>query len=189
MRSGRCSNVIGFDDAPFERDRPGPVIVVGAVFAGLRLDGVLTGTVDKDGTDAAARLADLVLRSKFSGHIRLIMLQGISLGGFNVVDVPALHEQTGLPVLVVSRVNPDMTAIRQALLTDVADGEKKWASIERIGLMEPVNGVYMQRAGISRDQAASVISRFSINSRVPEPIRVAHLIAGALATGQSRGAP
>jgi hypothetical protein len=55
--------------------------------------------------------------------------------------------------------------------------------------MEPVNGVYIQRVGLSPEEAAAVIRRFSVNSNIPEPIRVAHLIAGALATGQSRGAP
>ena len=189
MRARKLSNVIGFDDAPFGRRHRGPVAVVGAVFADLRLDGVLTGFIEKDGSDAAESLGRLVLGSKFSGHIRLIMLQGIALGGFNVVDGPALHETTGLPVLVLSRVNPDMPSIKNALLTGVPDGRQKWAMIEQLGKMEPVNGIYMQRIGLNRDEAASVIRRFSVNSRIPEPVRVAHLIAGALATGQSRGAP
>lgn len=185
----KFSNVVGFDDAPFARNDDGPVTVVGAVFADLRLDGVLTGTVDKDGADAADALAGLVLDSKFAGHIRLIMLQGIALGGFNVVDVPLLKQTTGLPVLVVSRINPDMAAIKKALLTEIPGGRHKWSIIEALGDMEPVQGVYIQRAGLSREEASSVITRFHINSRIPEPIRVAHLIAGAIATGQSRGSP
>ncbi len=189
MRQKKISNVVGFDDAPFARDYRGPVTVVGAVFAGLRLDGVLTGTVEKDGDDAARSLATLILESKFAGHIRLIMLQGIALGGFNVVDVPQLQKTTGLPVLVVSRVSPDMASIKKALLAGIPAGNNKWSLIENLGDMEAVNGVFIQRAGISREDAASVIGRFSINSRIPEPIRVAHLIAGAIATGQSRGAP
>lgn len=189
MRSRKFSNVIGFDDAPFERHYQGPVVVVGAVFAGLRLDGVVTGIIEKDGADAAKSLAKLILESRFAGHIRLIMLQGIALGGFNVVDAPALYEKTGLPMLVISRVNPDMESIRKALLTDIPDGRAKWSMIQRLGNMEPANGIYMQRVGISRDEAVAVIRQFSINSRIPEPVRVAHLIAGAVATGQSRGAP
>lgn len=189
MSPRKFSNVIGFDDAPFEREHRGAVTVVGAVFADLRLDGVIIGTIEKDGDDAARNLTDLVLESKFAGHIRLIMLQGIAMGGFNVVDVPSLNKATGLPVLVVSRVNPDMAAIRKALLTDIPDGKRKWALIKNLGDMEPVDGIFIQRSGISRDEAMSVIRRFSTNSRIPEPIRVAHLIGGAISTGQSRGAP
>ena len=189
MSPRKFSNIIGFDDAPFDRGRRVAVSVVGAVFADLRLDGVLIGTIEKDGNDAARALADLILESKFAGHIRLIMLQGIALGGFNVVDVPSLRQATGLPVLVISRVNPDMSAIQKALLAGIPEGQRKWSIIENLGEMEPVNGIFIQRAGLSRDEASSVIRRFSINSRIPEPIRVAHLFAGALATGQSRGAP
>jgi uncharacterized protein len=189
MSSRKFSNVVGFDDAPFDRNHQGPVMVVGAVFAGLRLDGVLTGTIEKDGADAAESLAGLILGSKFAGHIRLIMLQGIGLGGFNVVDAPALHEKTGLPVLVIARVKPDMDAIRKALQNGIPDGHRKWSIIQGLGEMEPVNGIYMQRIGFTPEEAAAVIRRFSVNSNIPEPIRVAHLIAGAMATGQSRGAP
>jgi len=189
MHPRKFSNVIGFDDAPVKRDHRGPVMVVGTVFADSRLDGVVTGTIEKDGNDAAGSLATLILESKFADHIRLIMLQGIALGGFNVVDVPDLHEKTGLPVLVISRINPDMASIKKALLTEIPDGRQKWSIIERLGMMEPINRIFAQRVGISREETADVISRFSLNSRIPEPIRVAHLIAGALVTGQSRGAP
>jgi len=189
MRQRRFSNIVGFDDAPFERRYQGPVVVVGAVFAGLRLDGVLIGTIAKDGADAAESLVSLILESRFADHLRLIMLQGIALGGFNVVDAPALHVKTGLPVLVVSRVNPNMASIKKALLTSIPGGREKWSMIERLGSMEPVNGIYMQRVGLSYEEAGAVIRRFSVNSRIPEPVRVAHLIAGAIATGHSRGAP
>ena len=49
----RFSNVVGFDDAPFARSHRGDVKVVGAVYAGLRLDGILVGRVRRDGANAA----------------------------------------------------------------------------------------------------------------------------------------
>lgn len=67
----RFSNVVGFDDAPFARDYAGRVAVVGAVYADLRLDGVLTGEVQKDGADAADVLGALILGSQFAAHSRI----------------------------------------------------------------------------------------------------------------------
>jgi len=185
----RFSNVVGFDDAPFAKDHAGPVAVVGAVYAGLRFDGVLMGEIQRDGENAAEVLAAMILQSRFADHIRLILLQGIALGGFNVVDVFALNQRTGLPVLVVSRVRPDMGAIKTALLASIPEGKKKWAVIERLGQMEEVADVFVQRVDIAMEQARQVIQRFAVHSRIPEPIRTAHLIAGALANGQSRGCP
>jgi len=187
MAEKHYSNVVGFDDTPFSRDHQGNVKVVGTVYAGRRFDGVLIGEVAKDGSDAAAQLAELVAGSRFAGHIQLILLQGIALAGFNVVDVFELHDRLGLPILVVARRQPDMAAIRDALSTHIAQGDKKWAVIERLGSMEPMGRVFVQRVGLSREQASAVMTRFCIYGHIPEPLRTAHMIAGALVYGHSRG--
>ncbi len=181
------SNVIGFDDAPFQRDHKGSVKVVGTVFARLRLTGVLVGEVEKDGSDAAEKLAQLVAQSKFFENLHLVMLQGIAVGGFNVVDVFALHERLSMPVLVVCRRDPDMEAIREALLRQIPNGAQKWALIERLGPMEPLHHVYVQRVGLTLAQAATTLKCFTVEGHIPEPLRTAHLIAGAIVDGESRG--
>jgi endonuclease V-like protein UPF0215 family len=189
MPSSALSHVIAFDDFPFLRAHRGDVPVVGAIFAGLRLEGVVRGRVRRDGANATRNLAELVERSKFAPQLQLVMLQGIALGGFNVVDIAALHARLSLPVLVVARRAPRLDKIRRALLTRVPGGARKWSLIERLGAMEPVAGVFVQRAGVSLHDAARVIRRLAVHSRIPEPLRTAHLIAGGIATGQSRGRP
>jgi len=183
------ANVIGFDDGPFAPGYAGPVAVVGAVFTSLQLSGVVIGQVEKDGADAAQQLARLVAESRFAEHVQLVMLQGITLAGFNVVDVFYLHRQLGLPILVVSRKLPDLTAIREALLTQIPGGEQKWALIEQLGPLEEAGHIYLQRVGLSLEQARAVVERFTVHSHLPEPLRTAHLIAGAIVNGQSRGRP
>lgn len=189
MSKKRFSNVIGFDDAPFPLEHTGPVKVVGAVFARLQLNGVLVGEVERDGSDAAEKLARLVAGSKFAANAQLIMLQGIALAGFNVVDVFYLHQQLGLPILVVSRKLPDLPAVRNALITQVPGGAQKWALISQLGPMEAAGHVYVQRLGLTIEQATTVIAQFAVYSHIPEPLRAAHLIAGAITNGQSRGKP
>ena len=187
MAGKTYSNVIGFDDAPFAHRHRGDVPVVGTVFAGRRFDGVLVGKVRRDGANAARNLAALVRGSKYREHLQLLMLQGIALAGFNVVDVEDLHRQLGLPVLVVARREPDMDAIRDALLTKVRGGRRKWALIERLGPMERASHVWIQRVGLTRPAARQIVRRYAIHGHVPEPLRMAHLIAGAIVTGQSSG--
>ena len=181
------SHVVGFDDSPFAQGRRGNVPVVGAVYAGLRLEGVVSGSVRQDGANAARNLARLVEGSKFARRIQLVMLQGIALGGFNVVDVHGLHRHLGIPILVVARRAPDLASVREALLTRVSGGARKWALIQRAGAMEPAGGVWVQRAGLTLEEAGLVVQRFAVHGRIPEPLRAAHLIAGGMATGQSRG--
>lgn len=182
----RISHVVGFDDAPFARDHRGNVLVVGAVFAGLRLEGVLTGRVRRDGANATRTLADMINASRFRGHLQAVLLQGIALAGFNVIDIHALHTVVGLPVLVVARRAPDLGRIRRALLTRVRGGKRKWALIEQAGPMRPVAGVFVQCVGLSLAEAGRLIERLAVNSDVPEPLRTAHIIAGGVAYGESR---
>jgi endonuclease V-like protein UPF0215 family len=186
VRIRRLSHAVGFDDAPFERAHRGDVLVVGAVYSGARLDGVLSAAVRRDGANATRVLGELVNRSRFREHLQLVMLQGIALAGFNVVDIHCLHEAVGLPVLVVSRRRPDLDAIRRALLGRVSGGARKWKLIEHAGPMEPIGGVYVQRAGLGSSEAQTLLARFAIHGAVPEPLRTAHLIAGGLASGESR---
>jgi endonuclease V-like protein UPF0215 family len=183
----RLSNSIAFDDAPFGRNQKGRVRVVGTVYACLRFDGLVIGAIEKDGSDATTELARLVAGTKFAQHVQLILLQGITMAGFNVVDIHELHRQTGVPVLVVARKPPDLNRIRSALLTKITGGADKWAKIEKSGEMEPVGDVVVQRVGLTPSSAKDVITRLTITGSIPEPIRVAHLIAGALTYGMSHG--
>jgi endonuclease V-like protein UPF0215 family len=180
------SHVIGFDDAPFARSHRGNVRIVGTVYAGERLEGVLSGFVRRDGRNATSELIRLVSASRFYEHLQLVMTQGIAFAGFNVIDIHALHEALRVPVLVVARRRPDLSAIHEALVYKVRGGARKWRLIEAAGLMEHVAGVYIQRAGLTRAEAAEVLGRFAINGRMPEPLRTAHLVAGGIETGESR---
>jgi len=182
----RISHVIGFDDAPFARDEHGDVDVIGAVFADNRLEGILRGSVQRDGSDATDVLAELVVTSRYYEHLHAVMLQGISLAGFNVIDIHHLHELLKRPVLVVCRRQPDLDAIRNALLQHVEAGAAKWQLIERAGTMELIGKVYVQCAGLDRETAAALLKRFCFNSDIPEPLRTAHLIAAGITPGDSR---
>jgi endonuclease V-like protein UPF0215 family len=185
-RGQRISHVVGFDDAPFDHSHRGDVLVVGAVFAGKRLDGVISTKVRRDGSNAAQRLIDCLIGSKYFDQLQAILLQGIAFAGFNVVDLQRLHEATGLLVLVVARYRPDLPAIRKALLEQVPGGARKWRLIEAAGAMEPMAALYVQRCGITPENAARLLASLQLNSQLPEPLRVAHMIAGGVTTGESR---
>lgn len=185
--SSRISHVIGFDDAPFDREHRGDVLVVGAVYSGLKLEGVLSGKVRRDGANATRVLAQLVSGSRFGSHVQALLLQGIALAGFNVIDLHRLHEQLGIPVIAVARHPPNLQAIHSALIQHVPGGAQKWRMIERAGLMEHVSGLYVQRAGLSLSDTKLLLEKLAVNSTIPEPLRTAHLIAGGITLGESTG--
>jgi endonuclease V-like protein UPF0215 family len=184
--SKRISHVIGFDDAPFASEFRGDVALVGAVFAGARLEGVLRGRVRRDGVNSTRVIVELVRRCRFREHLQAVMLQGIAVAGFNVVDINRLQRELGLPVIVVSRQRPDLDAVRRALLEKVPGGRRKWRLIQAAGPPAEAAGVWIQRAGIPLERAQELVGRLAVHGRIPEPLRTAHLIASAFAPEGSR---
>jgi endonuclease V-like protein UPF0215 family len=181
------SNVVGFDDGPFDRNRRGgQVLLVGAVCARTRLDGLLSGRVWKDGWNVTDRIAGLIEDSAFQRHIQAVLLGGITFAGFNVADIHGLAARLGRPVLVVARRRPRLEKIRRAL-RNLPRAERRWGLFERAGAMEPVGAVLVQRAGLSLAEAGALLEATTLHGNLPEPLRLAHLIAGGLTTGHSRG--
>ncbi|MCA1818713.1 MAG: DUF99 family protein, partial [Halobacteriales archaeon] len=124
--------IVGFDDAPHQRGSA-EVPVVGVVMrGGLYVEAVLRTAVQGDGDDATERLAAAVTGYRGRLGLAAILLQNVMVAGFNTVDLPALHETTGLPVVAVARGRPDLPAVRKALVEGrIPNGTAKWQRIER----------------------------------------------------------
>ncbi len=182
----RFSHVVGFDDAPFDRAHRGDVPVVGTVYAGERLEGVMVTRVRRDGRNATDALIRILASTRFRPQLHLVLLQGITFAGFNVVDIRRLAEASGLPVLAVTRRRPNLARIRAALLDRVPGGRDKWRLIEQAGPMEPVAQLYVQRAGLTPVEARVALGHAATTGRLPNALRTAHLVAGALTRGESR---
>ncbi|RME53031.1 DUF99 family protein [Candidatus Woesearchaeota archaeon] len=178
--------VLGVDDAPSVHGQRGPVLVVAPLFrGGSFMDGLLSTHVTRDGDDASYRLAEMIERSKFKSQLRAVFLDGIAVAGFNVVDVQALSLRTEVPVIVVMRERPDVEGMKRALLR-LSMGHKV-ALLDRAGPIEPAGSIFIQRVGISRQDAVELLRICTVRGHIPEPVRVAHLIASGVADGESRG--
>ncbi len=180
--------ILGIDDSPLvSKD----VLVIGAILrGGSWLDGLLSTHIEKDGMDATGRIAAMISGSRSYGQLRIVMLNGVTFGGFNVVDIEALHDLTGLPVIAVMRKMPDMDSIRIAL-AHLTEPERRYAMIAHAGNIREVQTgwrggpVYYQCKGIEKDDAARLIMDTAVHSRLPEPIRIAHIIATGVVLGES----
>jgi endonuclease V-like protein UPF0215 family len=55
------------------------------------------------------------------------------------------------------------------------------------GLRGAAQRLWVQRAGLSIEDARALVADTTLHGNVPEPLRMAHLIAGGITTGRSRG--
>jgi endonuclease V-like protein UPF0215 family len=166
-------------------------------------------------------MAQILRASQFGESVQAVFLQGIAVGGFNVVDIHGLAKALSVPVLVVVRRPPDMAAVHRALFIDapharprVPGAARKWKLIQGAGSLEPLGAsrrsqkkhakvgtgptgigtnaprLWIQRAGgLSLEGARKIVATTTLHGNIPEPLRLAHLIAGGITTGRSRGRP
>lgn len=178
--------VLGIDDSPFDRKKYTDVLVVGAFFRGGRmLDGILSTKVKKDGINSTSKLIEMINKSKFHPQLRAILLDGIALAGFNVVDIKKLNEKTKIPVIVIMRQYPDKARMFRALRK--IKQERKIKLVEKAGSIHKINRIYIQFAGISLEEAEEIIEITTTYADIPEPIRIAHIIASGIVNGESYG--
>lgn len=186
--------VLGVDDSPFKKEEK-KCLIVGTVFrGGLFMDGVLSEKVTIDGDDATEILINLIKRTRHFDQLRCIMLKGLSFGGFNVIDIKKVYEATRLPVIVIIRKKPNKKEIKKALkkaIKDERERKKKEEIITKAGKIYSTKiknkRVYFQVAGIPKEKAEEIIKITATRAVIPEPLRIAHLIAQGIVLGESRG--
>ncbi|HKZ88267.1 MAG TPA: DUF99 family protein [Candidatus Bathyarchaeia archaeon] len=180
--------VLGVDDGKFTPHSKDPVLVVGVVFrGGYSLDGVMHTFLTVDEFDATEKIAEMIICSPHYKQLRVIMLNGITFAGFNIVDIRSLNVQTKLPVIAVMQKKPNLAKIHQALM-NLPNCEDRWKAIINAGEIFQVttrNGkqrIYIEFAGIEKDTAQAVLRLTSTRSNIPEALRAAHLIASGITT-------
>ncbi len=185
--------MLGIDDGIFIPRAKGLVDIIGVVFRGGRwLDGVMRTEVDVDGIDATDKIASMILESSHYQQLRIVMLNGITFAGFNVVNAQKLYEKVNLPIIIITRDKPNFEEIRKAL-EGLPYFEERWKAIQSAGDVVEVRvkrdgkPIYMQTVGISEEEAEEIVRRTSTRSNIPEALRVAHIIASGLARFKGRG--
>lgn len=180
-------HVLAVDDGPFEKRQSAPVPVVGVMMEGADIvECVSIRSFAVDGDQATDFLGGWIEGQRSYPSLQAVILGGITLAGLGIVDVSALAERLSLPVLVVNRRDPRRSRLVAAL--ESAGLPKRIALVDRSPPAVRVgDGLYLACAGIATAQAEPLLRATLGKARLPEALRVAHLIAAAIVTGESSG--
>jgi len=178
--------VLGVDDGVFIPHMKGLVPIVGVVFRGGHwLDGVMHTKIKVDGFDATDKIASMIFNSPHYKQLRVIMLNGITFAGFNVVDIKKLFSEAKLPIIAITREKPNLAEIRKAL-KNLPEYKERWEAILNAGKIFEVSTrnksekIYMQLSGVQKEDAEKILQLTATRSNIPEALRVAHLIASGI---------
>ena len=102
-----------------------------------------------------------------------------------MVDIEKLNKKTKIPVVVVIRTNPNVEKIRETLIKIRQKGKIKL--IEKAGKVIQAGDIFVQLSGIDLEKAGKILRIVCTRSLIPEPLRLAHIIAAGIAAGESKG--
>ena len=175
--------IIGWDDSSFNFKNSSTRIIGVICRAGLQVDGIVSDVISIDGDDVTEKIIKSVKKSPHYEQLMVIMLDGITFGGFNVADIQKIHEKTRLPVIVFMRKLPDIEKMKKAL-ERFDNFNSKWNLIKKAGKIHEFRinkkSVYAQFIGLSPEQVDKIINITAVNSLTPEPLRIAHLIGSGI---------
>jgi endonuclease V-like protein UPF0215 family len=172
--------VLGIAESFRGRDRS---VLAGVVMRRDRvIDGVEIGEVTVGGMDATAAVIGLFFDFERE-DVNLIMLSGCIIAWYNIIDPAAVHAATGVPVVVVTY--EDSEGLEEEIAAHFPGDEERAAAYRRLGGRLPLhlsNGytAYIRPAGIDDDTAGKLVDAFTLEGRIPEPLRVARLAARAV---------
>jgi endonuclease V-like protein UPF0215 family len=172
------------------RGECGDSYLAGAV---VRADSVAEGfrftTITVGGTDSTEKLVELY-DSFGREDVRFALVSGIAPAWYNIVDIGAVHDATGVPVASVTYEEGDENGLRSSL----EEGFEGSAREERLALYDALpprrlvtadggRELYVRSVGLTDDTADEWVRGFMLSgegSRRPEPVRVARLAARGL---------
>lgn len=178
---------IGFDDAKFNfKSNSKTTDLIGIICQGTRMVGMVKKEITIDGEDATDILIELTKQNE--KHVQYIVTDSITFGGFNIIDLKKVVSIIKKPIIAVTEKMVDLEAVRKAIVKKFPKKYKgKLQNIANAGelyetFIETAGGqskVYFHSKGIQFSEVDSLLHRICIDSKIPEPVRLAHIIGKA----------
>ena len=179
---------LGVDDAKFTfNSKSDTTDLIGVVCQGTRMVGMVKKEITIDGDDATEVLIDLIRQNE--KHVQFILTDTITFGGFNIIDLEEIYNATNKPIIAVTEKEVDLDAVKKAIVkTFPQNNIAKLRKIVNAGnlyeaVIETAGGfskVFFHSKGISYKDVNSLFQKVCIDSKIPEPVRLAHIIGKAL---------
>lgn len=142
------------------------------------------GSVTISGDDSTKTILDMY-RSLDRDDVVCMMLSGLVISMYNIVDSERIHRETGLPVIAVTF--EESQGLEASIEGRFPDSKAKMALYAKLGARQKVTlktgkAVFIQCLGVDTRKAVAILNSFTHQGSVPEPIRIARLAARAVAS-------
>lgn len=177
----RGMHVVAIDDSPHHKGQEKSFLCF--VFTmGTLLDKVLSARIRVDGIDGT----DAIIKTLADENLNysVILTHGITIGGFNLIDINKLHIALGVPIISITENTPKGDLFIKAI-SNLDNKERRLEIVKNAGEMYEYKTKFGKKPlffyckGISKEESKKIILILSKRSRLPEPLLMAHKIASA----------
>jgi endonuclease V-like protein UPF0215 family len=158
-------------------------VLAGVVMRGdLQIDGFGLGRITVGGMDATQGVLD-IYHGLGRTDINLLLLNGCVISLFNLVDLGALFADLAIPIICVTYEESEGL---EGYLRELEDAGERIELYRALGERTPVelrtgHRVLVRYQGIETErEVKAFLDRFTLQGAVPEPLKVARLLARSL---------
>ena len=149
----------------------------------LVIDGFVMGHSTVGGDDATDAILSMYEKLD-RADISFLLISGIIISSYNMIDVKKISEKTGLPVIAITHDESD--GIEDAIKHHFPDSYKsKLAEYSKLGSREKItlhtsHNLYIRNEGCTVLEAKQLLDKVTSQGSIPEPLRIAQLLANTL---------
>jgi endonuclease V-like protein UPF0215 family len=150
----------------------------------LIIDGMVFGNVTIEGNDSTQNILSMY-RSLKRQDINCIMLDGLIISMYNIIDGEELGEKTNVPVIAVTFKDSERGRLEGVMQHHFSNNSKhKLEQYRKLGqrdkiLLKTGKILFVRYWGITSNEASTIVNGFTLQGSIPEPIRIAKLAARA----------
>jgi endonuclease V-like protein UPF0215 family len=148
----------------------------------LVIDGMIFGNATIEGNDSTKNISSMY-RSLKRNDINCIMLDGLVISMYNIIDGKELQESIDVPVIAITFKHSEglECAINHHF---PSDSKMKLEQYHKLGqrdkiLLKTGKILFIRYWGISLKEASTIVNSFTLQGSIPEPIRIAKIAARA----------
>jgi len=190
---------MGFDDAPhlksdlahFNQNSNNnlKIPLVGVVCRGIQLLNVSKGMIQVDGIDSTQEILRMYAINPYKNEIRLFLIDSPTLGGFNIPNPFEIYETTKIPVILLPDKKPK-TMMSEIYSKVFPKREEQIKILKKLPNLESLivsinqdpkisREIFFHAIGITKNEIIDLLNHLSEYSAIPEPLRLAHIIASS----------
>jgi hypothetical protein len=149
--------------------------------ADRRVDGLAYARASVGGDDATRAVLEICRRLD-RRDINALLLSGTAISWFNIIDLVAVFEEVSRPLICLTYEESE--GLEKYLREYFPEPEEKIERYRTLGGREKIRlktgyDLFVRVHGATVEEARILLNKFTLDGRVPEPVRLARMAARA----------